>query len=97
MRWRTRIVRSIVDAAGVISYGDGPDFPVRFDLKETEDALHERNNLNLGLGNLRYGAEFRPIVQGLVRSGAHLTLRGEGVEVGIVLFGGNKFTVIKRG
>ena len=97
MRWRTKTVRSIIDAAGAISFGDGPDIPVRFDLRETEDALNERKNLDLGLGNLRYGPEFRQVVLGLVRSGAHLTLRGDGVEVAIVLFGANKFTVIKRG
>ena len=97
MRWRTKTVRSITDAAGFVSYGDGPEIPVRFDLKETEDALNEGKDLNLGLGNLRYGAEFRQVVLGLVRSGAPLTLRGDVVEVAIILFGANKFTVIKRG
>lgn len=44
------------------------------------------------------GASLDITVPGVwLSSGAHLTLRGEGVEVGIVLFGANQFTVIKRG
>jgi hypothetical protein len=97
MRWKTRTVRAIEDAAGTISYGDDPDIPVRFDLKETEDAQNGARRLSLGLGSLRYKAEFKPIVSALVCSGAHLTLRGGGVVVAIVLYGADKFTVIERG
>jgi hypothetical protein len=97
MGWKIKPVRTIEDAVGTISHTDGPDIPVRFDLKATEDALNGMSRLKLGLGNLRYGAEFKLIVSALARSGAHLTLRGNGVQAAIVLYGPNRFTVIERG
>jgi hypothetical protein len=51
MGWRIKPVRTIEDAVGTISYADGPDIPVRFDLKATEDALNGMSRLKLGLGS----------------------------------------------
>jgi hypothetical protein len=96
MGWETITVRKIEDAEGTISFGHGPDIPVRFDLTETEDTLNGAPCLKLGLGNIRYGPEFEPIILALIPSREHPVLRGIGVEIHIVLYGSGRFTSIQR-
>ena len=94
MGQETKIVRSIRDAAGTISYLRSAVLPVHFDLLETQEFLNGLPVFSLSLGNLRYDAKSERIFSAFVSSHARLILEGGGIQATVYLHKANEFTVM---